>query len=192
MQRVRRDLAGVELGGEVEREHDLRQLGPAVGGDAVVAALLHRVGEVDRRLAGGRHLHDPGGRGRAQQRQQPAGQRVAGEVVDREAQLEAVRALHPGAGARIGEADARVGDEHMQPLDTLLHRRGQRRHLGQRCEVGAERPHAVELPGQRGEPLLAAAVGEHGPALAVGAQRERAAEPIGGAGDQHGAGHARG
>ena len=59
MQRGRRDLGGIELLREVEREHDLRELGLRVGARAVVAALEHHVAEVERRLPGRRDLHDP-------------------------------------------------------------------------------------------------------------------------------------
>ena len=52
MQAVGGDGARIELLGEVEREHHLRELALAVGLDAAVVALEHHVVEVDRRLAG--------------------------------------------------------------------------------------------------------------------------------------------
>ena len=55
---VDRQLGGIELGGEVDREHDLRELAAAIGIAGVVAAFEHHVREVDRRFAERRHVDD--------------------------------------------------------------------------------------------------------------------------------------
>jgi hypothetical protein len=62
VERRRRNLGGVELIREVEREQDLREPGLRLGPDAVVAVLEHHVAEVDRHVvAGGGDLDDPRG-----------------------------------------------------------------------------------------------------------------------------------
>jgi len=52
MQTGRRNTGAGELLGQIECEHDLRELALAVGTRAAVAARQHHVGEIDRLLAG--------------------------------------------------------------------------------------------------------------------------------------------
>ena len=58
MQAGRRDPGAGELFSEIEGEHDLRELALAVGARAAVAARQHHVIEIDRLLAGRRHIDD--------------------------------------------------------------------------------------------------------------------------------------
>lgn len=68
MQRGGGDAGAGELLGEVEREHDLRQLALAVGPHAGLVALEHHVVEVQRLLAGRADVDDPRRRRDAQPR----------------------------------------------------------------------------------------------------------------------------
>jgi hypothetical protein len=82
--------AGERLG-QIDGEHDLRQLALAVGARAAVAARQHDIGEVDRLLAGRGHVNDARRCAPPEQRKQQMGQQEAGQVVDGEAKLVAVR-----------------------------------------------------------------------------------------------------
>ena len=124
-------------------------------------------------------------------------QREAGEVVDREAQLEAVVALHPraAAGART---DPGVVDQHVEAPVPRAHVGGQRADLRERGEVGGdEREAAVaRTRSSASAPArLVARVEEHGRALRAQPRGEREAEAVGRAGDEDRAavevGHAR-
>ena len=106
------DARALQLLGEVEGEHDQRELRLAVGLDAAVVVLEHHVVEVDRRLPGGADVDDPGRRRALDQREQPPCQQERGEVVDLEGELVAVLALL----ARAGGPDPGVVDQHVDPL----------------------------------------------------------------------------
>src|SRR5437763_7444027 len=113
MQHVAGDPAAGQLGGEVVVEHDLREFAPLVGGRPVVRGLQARIVEVDRRLRGGGHVHDSGGCAFSQARQQSVCQVVAGEIVHRQPQFDAV-AADLTAGPRRPPADSRVVHERVE------------------------------------------------------------------------------
>ncbi len=52
--------------GEIESEHDLRQLALAIGAHAAIAACQHDIGEVDGLLTDGGNVDDAGGAARLQ------------------------------------------------------------------------------------------------------------------------------
>src|SRR3954451_6656438 len=122
---------------------------------------------------------------RARRRTEPVAQQrreqEARQVVDGEAQLVAVGALL----ASLGEADARVVDEHVEAVGHLV---GQRAPGAQRRQVADDEPHVagpVEQVGERlAATLLAARMGDDGGALARQACGQRPAEAVRGAGDQ--------
>ena len=172
------DAAALQLLGQVEREQDLRELALAVRAHPVVALVEHHVVEVDRHLPAGGDVHDPRRRRPAQQVEQPPGQRVAGEVVDREPELVAVRALHPLAAAGDVAADAGVVDQDVEPRLAREHVFGQSPHLGERGQIGPVGAHpvaAAQLRHRRGDPLLAAPVDQNGRAGRDRGTRERRA-----------------
>src|ERR1700686_1130799 len=100
MEAVDREAAALELRGEMDGEQDLGELALAIGPDAAVAVRQHHVGKVDRLLPERGDIDDARGRAGLDERQKQARQQKAREIVDREAQLEAVGAdLAPGAVA---------------------------------------------------------------------------------------------
>ncbi len=120
-----------------------------------------------------------------------ARQQVAGEVVDRKAQLVAVAALHTPVIAGVGRADAGVIDEHVESLELAGESLTEPAHLLQRGEVGAQ---PAQPRVSRGlfdarqrlvPPALVAAVQEHRRARRGELGGERPPETVGGAGDQN-------
>jgi hypothetical protein len=83
VQTGRRDAGAGEFVGEIDREHDLRELALAVSACAAVAADQHHVGEIDRLLPGRGHVNDARRSARLEQRQQQPRQQEPGEIVDR-------------------------------------------------------------------------------------------------------------
>jgi hypothetical protein len=73
---VYRDAGAGQFLGEVEGVGDQRQLRTAVGVDAGVAVLEHRVVQVEQFLPDRRHVDHPGRRRPLQRRQQQASQQV--------------------------------------------------------------------------------------------------------------------
>ena len=124
----------MEFTGEIDREHDLRQLALAVGPRAAVAARQHDIGEIERLLPGGRHIDDAGRRALLDQRQQETGQQEAGQIVDGKAQLVPVGA-HLLRRARAAGADAGIVDQDVEPIRPLLDCLGKAAHLGQGGEI---------------------------------------------------------
>src|SRR5262249_60251862 len=92
MQAVRRHRGGMELAGEIERKHDLRELALRIGARAAVTAREHDIIEVDRVLAERSDVHDARRLAEQQKRQQNPGEQKPGEIVDGKAQLVAVLA----------------------------------------------------------------------------------------------------
>ena len=114
--------------GELEREHDLRQLALAVGQEAVVLSSLgHQILKVQLRLPDRCDVHDPRRRRAPNQRQELGREQEVREVVDRERQLEAVLALP----APVHDRYARVVHKHVDAI------RGPR-------NVTRERAHSLE------------------------------------------------
>ena len=139
VQRGGRDAGAGQFFGEIEGEHDLRQLALAVGLPAAVGAGEHDVVEIDRSLARGAHLHDPGRCGGLQGGQQQPDEQEAGEIVDREAQLDPVSAFLPPAD-RILAADPGVADQGVQPRGVGGDSGGQPADLIEVCKVGPVPP----------------------------------------------------
>ena len=189
---------GVELGGQVEGEQDLRELALPVGAHPVVVLGEHHVAEVDGLLPDGGDVDDPGRRGGAQQRQQQPGQRVRRQVVDGEPQLVPVRALLPRAAPGHVAADAGVVHQHVEPRLRRDDLAGELPHPGEARQVRLVPAHPVagrrfvRLGGRRGDlldrvrdPPGVAAVHEHrrpGPGQLGG---QRPAKPVGGTGDKN-------
>src|ERR1700754_1211592 len=91
-----------ELIGEIDGEHDLRQLALRVGAGAVVAFGDHHIVEIDRVLAERGDVDDARGRARFQQGKQQMREQESGEVVDGEAQFVPVGAGAPLRAERPG------------------------------------------------------------------------------------------
>jgi hypothetical protein len=186
VQGVDADPGPVEPFREVDRVEDLRQLGLAVGPAAAVTPGQHHVIEVDGLLAERADVHDPGRRGGLEQRQQPLGEREAGQVVHREPELVAVGALLPRSPARHLGADAGVVHQHVQPRlvrEDLAREGADLRQVGQIGPVGAHRA-AAELGDGVRDPLSVAAVDENGRAVARELGRQRPSESVGRSGYQ--------
>ena len=177
----------VELGREVDREHDLRELAAAIRVAGVVAALHHDVGEIDRRLAHRGHVDDARRRARFEQRQQAVSQQEVRKIVHGERELVSV-----GARLPLGAADGGgVVDEHVEPVVGLHDRLRQRGDSLKRREIGAmER----RIAGARGfdraddflAALLIAAVHDDEGAERAELPRDFLAEAVRRARDEHG------
>ena len=127
MQRVNGDAGAGERLGEIDGEHDLRQLALAVGAHAAVSARQHDIGKVDRLLSGRGDVDDARRRALPEKRQQQISQQEAGEVVDGEAKLVAVDA---GLARSACGAEAGVVDQYVEPLRPLSHGLAKPPHLG--------------------------------------------------------------
>ena len=156
---------------EVERVHDLRELALAIRALAAVAAGDHRVVEVDRGLPGAGDVDDA-------RRPELAREQIAGEVVDLEAQLEAVLALL----AAVAEAEAGVVDEHVDRRQLL--REGA--HLLEHGEVRQEQVVRAGVVQRLLAALRVTAVDQDGVAGLYQLARERPAEAVGRAGHEDG------
>ena len=158
----------------LEGEHDLRELGLAVGAPLVVAALEHEVLEVQALLAGRGGVHDPP---RRIALEQPRCDQERRQVVDLERQLDPVAGHDPLLGDQ-----ARVVDEHVDARQRLR----ERPHVVEHAEVRQVHARRADLARHRVSPLRGTPVHEHvQPALreVVG---DDAAEAVGGAGDEDG------
>src|SRR6202789_4527659 len=187
MQTIDRDILSRELLGEIEGEQDLRQLALAIGAHAAIAARQHHVGKVDRLLARRRNVDDARGFLARQHRQQQPRQREAREIIDCEAQFEAVGAEF---APRAAGADPGVVDERVEAVAIAPHRVGKRAHLGERGEVsGQEARLAPLLRDALNHDLAAgpiAAVDDDAPAPRGQALSDIAADAIGRAGYENG------
>ena len=92
MQAIDCDVASLELLGEIDREKDLRELALAIGAHASVAASEHHVGKVDWLLSCRRDVDDARRFVAREHGYQQTRQQEACEIIDREAQFEAVGA----------------------------------------------------------------------------------------------------
>jgi len=70
VQTIDGDALVLQLRGEIEGEHHLRQLALPIRARALIVARQHQVVEIDRMLPGRRNVHDPRRRAAAQGRQQ--------------------------------------------------------------------------------------------------------------------------
>src|SRR5690606_18846104 len=155
--------------------------------ERLVAALEHDVVEVDRRLADGRNVHDPGGRALDQAGEEHPGEQVAGQVVDGEVQLVAVLAEPPFPAAL--QPDPGVVDEHVEPVVVPGGRAGEGADRGERGEVrgveaGAAPAIAPDLSDEGGAPLPVPTVDDDVRARGGDAEGDLTAEPVRRAGDQ--------
>src|SRR5580698_1976487 len=91
-QAIDRDLLSRELFGEIEGEKNLRELALAIGARAAIAVSEHHIGKVDRLLSRRRDIDDARGFPAREHRQHETRQQEAREIIDREAQFEAVGA----------------------------------------------------------------------------------------------------
>ena len=141
MQAIDGDAASLQPLGEIEGEHHLRELALHVGAAAGIGALEHDVVEVDRPLADRGDVDDAGRRAFSQQRQQMHRQGEAGEVVDREPQLDA-GGVDLSPRARSG-ADPGVVDQQIEPRRGLRDPLGEAAHGGEVGEVSGEKSRAA-------------------------------------------------
>ena len=118
-----------EFPGQIDREHDLRELALRIGAAAAVALRDHHVVEIDRVLAERSDVDDPRRRACPQQGQQQVGEQKAGEIVDGEAQLVTVLAGLPRR-AFILRSDPGIADENIQPPVVGKHGFGKFSHIG--------------------------------------------------------------
>src|SRR6202453_5229147 len=185
MQTIDREILSCELLGEIEGEQDLRQLALAIGAHAAIAARQHHVGKVDRLLARRRNVDDARGFLARQHRQQQPCQQEAREIIDCEAQFEAV-----GAEFALGAtgADPGIVDERVEAVAIAPHRIGERANLGQRGEVSGQEARLASLLRDALNHRLAAgpiaAVDDDAPALRGQALSDIAADAIGRAGNE--------
>lgn len=111
-------------------------------------------------------------------------------MVDREPQLIAVPALQPAAIAGDRRADAGVVDQCVQARDLAAGLLGERAHLLERGEVGAQPTQPLvagrgaDLLDRLASALIVAAVEQERRVLLRELSRQRASEPVRGAGDQ--------
>ena len=97
MQGIHRHARALEFGGEIDGEHDLRQLALRIGARAVVAFSQHDVVEVERMLAERSDIDDARRRTGLQQGQQKVSEQETGKVIHGKPQLVSV-----STGASLG------------------------------------------------------------------------------------------
>ncbi len=165
MQRIDGDAGALQLLGEIDGEHDLRQLALRICAGAAVVPGDHHVGEIDRVLAERSDIDDARRRTRLEPRQQQMRQQEAGEIVDGEAQLVPVLAGLPRRSLVL-RADAGVADQDIEALLVVEHQLGKLADIGERRKVGlvehrlaAADP--LDLVGKGLRPLGVAAVNQH-------------------------------
>ena len=187
MQAIDRDVLSRELLGEIDGEQDLRQLALAIGAHAAIAASEHHVGKVDCLLARRRNVDDARGFAVLQHGQQQTRQQESREIIDREAQFEAVGAEFSPRAAR---ADPGVVDERVETVAIAPHRVGEGANLGERGEIRDEEARLAALLRDSLNHSLAAGpiatVDDDAPALRGQALGDIAPDAVGRAGDENG------
>ena len=172
--------------GEIEGEQNLRQLALAVGARAAIVASQHHVGKIDRVLSGRGDVDDARGFAALEHRQQQTRQQEAREIVDGEAQLEAVGAEF---APRAAHADPGVVDEDVEAVAIAPHRLGERADPGERGEIGGEKARLAALgrdsPGHGLAARPVAAVDDDAPALRGHALGDQAPDAVGRTGDEN-------
>src|SRR6185437_10947769 len=143
-----RDPGGPGPPVKFQREHQVGQLGPGIGGDEPVVALAVEIGEVDPSLARDTagQGDDPGAGPGQQGGQQPSGEREVPEVVSAEVRLEPV-----GGEAAGTTGDPGIADQDVHPGLALEEAVGEPADRGKVREVKDLGPH---LASARGGDLL--------------------------------------
>ena len=137
MQAIDRHAGPFERIGEIEGEHDLRQLALHIGAAAGIAAAQHDIVKIDRLLTGGGDIDDARRRAGREQRQQQRRQRKAREIIDGEAQF-AARRIHPPLRARAARADPRIVDEQVEPPGAVANGAREAAHFVERRKIGGK------------------------------------------------------
>ena len=189
MEAGHRDRVRVEPLGELEARGDLRELALPVRARPAVPALELWIVEVDRRLAERGDVDDPGRLAALQQGEEAHGQQEAGEVVDREPQLQPVPALLARGPVGTAGADAGVADQDVELVGAALDLAREPPHLLQRRQIRLEGRRSSELRAQLVELLAAAAMEQDSRATRVQLAGHTPPEPVGGAGDEDGRSH---
>ncbi len=173
---------------QMTRPHRQRQLALRVGGHVVELTPAGQRAQIDRRLRRRRQVDHPPGR--THQRQQPAGQQGRRHRIDRKAHVQPV-----GRDGHRRAKDARVVDQHVEPLVLLGHGVRKGLDLADARQVGAV---GLDWPGARqpgqglgcvGQPGCVPPVQQHAVTLRRQQPGRCQADAVGRAGDEDGLQH---